>query len=131
MNPILWQPTPEAAAATQIAELAREQGFPGPDAIGRLWQWSIDNPEPFWRRVWELGGVVALRGVGRPAAEGRELGDAGGPLLVAAVATLTTLTHGYAALAVMDGKFSVGMLYAFLGFKLLFLTRAINLIACQ
>ncbi|MGY6024280.1 MFS transporter [Streptomyces spinosirectus] len=32
---------------------------------------------------------------------GRELGDAGGPLLVAAVATLTTLTHGYAALAVL------------------------------
>jgi ATP-binding cassette subfamily B protein RaxB len=33
-----------------------------------------------------------------------------------------------AAIAVMDGKFSVGMLYAFLGFKLLFLTRVINLI---
>ena len=32
---------------------------------------------------------------------GRELGDAGGPLLVAAVATLTTLAHGYAALAVL------------------------------
>ncbi|MEW2403602.1 MFS transporter [Streptomyces sp. NPDC046862] len=32
---------------------------------------------------------------------GRELGDAGGPLLVAAVATLTTLTFGYAALAVV------------------------------
>ncbi|WP_328484792.1 MFS transporter [Streptomyces sp. NBC_00377] len=32
---------------------------------------------------------------------GRELGDAGGPLLVAAVATATTLTHGYAALAVL------------------------------
>ena len=32
---------------------------------------------------------------------GRELGDAGGPLLVAAVATLTTLTLGYAALAVL------------------------------
>ncbi|QUW84727.1 MFS transporter [Streptomyces mirabilis] len=32
---------------------------------------------------------------------GRELGDAGGPLLVAAVATLTTLTLGYATLAVL------------------------------
>lgn len=30
---------------------------------------------------------------------GRELGDAGGPLLVATVASLTTLTHGYAVLA--------------------------------
>ncbi|MEV6018793.1 MULTISPECIES: MFS transporter [unclassified Streptomyces] len=32
---------------------------------------------------------------------GRELGDAGGPLLVAGVATLTTLDHGYATLAVL------------------------------
>ncbi|MBY8877090.1 MFS transporter [Actinacidiphila acidipaludis] len=32
---------------------------------------------------------------------GRELGDAGGPLLVAVVASLTTLTHGYAVLAVL------------------------------
>ncbi|OKJ88838.1 MFS transporter [Streptomyces sp. TSRI0107] len=32
---------------------------------------------------------------------GRELGDAGGPLLVAAVATVATLTYGYAALAVL------------------------------
>ncbi|MFD8079416.1 MFS transporter [Streptomyces sp. NPDC059718] len=32
---------------------------------------------------------------------GRELGDAGGPLLVAVVAMATTLTHGYAALAVL------------------------------
>jgi len=33
-----------------------------------------------------------------------------------------------AALLVMEGKFTVGMLYAFIGFKLLFLTRMINLI---
>ncbi|MFJ8198053.1 MFS transporter [Streptomyces sp. NPDC096152] len=32
---------------------------------------------------------------------GRELGDAGGPLLVAAVATTTTLAHGFAALAAL------------------------------
>ncbi|MFI1650928.1 hypothetical protein ACH4XT_28845 [Streptomyces avidinii] len=32
---------------------------------------------------------------------GRELGDAGGPLLVAGIATVTTLAYGYAALAVL------------------------------
>ncbi|MGY4982793.1 MFS transporter [Streptomyces sp. 900105755] len=34
---------------------------------------------------------------------GRELGDAGGPLLVAAVASLATLTYGYGALAALIG----------------------------
>jgi len=33
-----------------------------------------------------------------------------------------------AALLVMDGKFTVGMLYAFIGFKLVFLTRVNNLV---
>jgi ATP-binding cassette subfamily B protein RaxB len=32
------------------------------------------------------------------------------------------------AIAVMEGKFTVGMLYAFIGFKLVFLTRMVNLI---
>ncbi|MEV6483544.1 MFS transporter [Streptomyces sp. NPDC051576] len=38
---------------------------------------------------------------------GRELGDAGGPLLVAVVASLTTLTYGYGALAVLIGAGAV------------------------
>src|SRR5258705_4189857 len=33
-----------------------------------------------------------------------------------------------AALLVMDGRFTVGMLYAFIGFKLVFLTRVIALL---
>ncbi|MFE3852355.1 MFS transporter [Streptomyces griseorubiginosus] len=41
---------------------------------------------------------------------GRELGDAGGPLLVAAVATATTLTYGYAALAVLLAAAPVAVL---------------------
>jgi acetoacetyl-CoA synthetase len=61
MNAILWQPRPEAAARTQIMALARAQGFSGPGAIDRLWQWSIDHPEAFWQRVWELGEVRASR----------------------------------------------------------------------
>ncbi len=41
---------------------------------------------------------------------GRELGDAGGPLLVAAVATATTLTYGYAVLAVLLAAAPVAVL---------------------
>jgi acetoacetyl-CoA synthetase len=61
MNEILWQPRPEAAAATQIMQLAREQGFDGPDAVDRLWRWSVDQPEAFWQRVWDAGGIKASR----------------------------------------------------------------------
>jgi acetoacetyl-CoA synthetase len=61
MSEILWQPTPERVAATQVMALAREQGFDGADAIKRLWRWSIDHPEAFWQRVWDLGGVKVSR----------------------------------------------------------------------
>jgi hypothetical protein len=43
---------------------------------------------------------------------GRELGDAGGPLLVAGVATVSTLSGGYAALA---GLLAVGAILAVAG----------------
>ena len=59
MNEILWQPRPEAAAATQIMALAREQGFTGADAVDQVWAWSVAQPEAFWQRVWDLGGVRA------------------------------------------------------------------------
>lgn len=41
---------------------------------------------------------------------GRELGDAGGPLLVAAIATVTTLAFGFAALALLLAVFPVVLL---------------------
>ncbi len=47
MNEILWQPTPERAAATQIVALAREQGFDGPGAVDTSWRWPAENPGPF------------------------------------------------------------------------------------
>ncbi|MEV6945955.1 MFS transporter [Streptomyces sp. NPDC051172] len=40
---------------------------------------------------------------------GRELGDAGGPLLVAGVAAAATLTYGFGALAVVLGCLAVGV----------------------
>jgi acetoacetyl-CoA synthetase len=61
MNRILWQPRAEAAAATQIAALARARDFEGEDAIPRLWHWSIEHPAEFWQDVWDLGEVKASR----------------------------------------------------------------------
>ncbi len=61
MDRILWQPTVKAAAATQIAGLARARGFEGADAIERLRRWSVDQSAAFWQAVWQLGGVKASR----------------------------------------------------------------------
>ncbi|MFE4955377.1 MFS transporter [Streptomyces sp. NPDC056653] len=43
---------------------------------------------------------------------GRELGDAGGPLLVASIATLATLTYGYAVLALLLAARPIALLVA-------------------
>ena len=61
MNRVLWQPCAAAAAATQIACLARAKGFEGEDAIPQLWQWSVEHPAEFWQDVWDLGEVKASR----------------------------------------------------------------------
>jgi acetoacetyl-CoA synthetase len=70
---ILWQPSPEAAASTQIATLARKQGFEGPHAIERLRQWSVEHPAEFWQKVWDLGEVKASRPTERVLVDGDKM----------------------------------------------------------
>jgi acetoacetyl-CoA synthetase len=54
----IWRPDDARAEATQIAKLARMQGFDGPAAVHDLWEWSVDDIEGFWRFVFK-DGVVA------------------------------------------------------------------------
>jgi acetoacetyl-CoA synthetase len=63
----LWSPTPERAAATNLArfiEAARAAGYDPPVGSAAidypsLHAWSIANPERFWPAVWEFCGVIA------------------------------------------------------------------------
>jgi acetoacetyl-CoA synthetase len=62
MTEPLWQPTPERAAATHMARFVQvigQQLDPGVRDWDSLYQFSIDQPEAFWRAVWEFGSVVA------------------------------------------------------------------------
>ncbi len=68
----LWRPDPERAAATQIMGLARDRGFDGPDAVRRLWEWSIEDRAAFWAELWDRFEVRASR----PAATVLENGEA-------------------------------------------------------
>ena len=56
----IWRPDDARAAATQIAELARMQGFDGPTAVHDLWEWSVDEIEAFWRFVFKDGVVASM-----------------------------------------------------------------------
>ena len=73
MSAPLWTPSPaRVASAAMTAFAARVAARHGVDVTDypSLWRWSIDNPEPFWREIWSLGGVL-----GEPG--GRTLVDAG------------------------------------------------------
>jgi acetoacetyl-CoA synthetase len=61
---ILWRPSPGFLArsnhAAYLDALARAGG--PAFAIGeyeRLWRWSVDEPEAFWRSIWDVFGVLA------------------------------------------------------------------------
>ena len=73
MNPILWTPDQERAEGSQIMAMARELGFAEPDPIDQLWHWSIENPEAFWQKVWDLGQVRASRPAERVLAHGEKM----------------------------------------------------------
>ena len=57
----LWSPSPERIAAATLTRFMREVGaqqgmsFDGYDA---LYDWSIGQPEAFWRAIWDFCGVI-------------------------------------------------------------------------
>ncbi|MGI9596594.1 MAG: acetoacetate--CoA ligase [Acidimicrobiales bacterium] len=53
----LWQPSPEFVAATQMDRFRRRYR-PGSQTSDDLWQWSVAEPGPFWRAVWEWSEVI-------------------------------------------------------------------------
>src|SRR5262245_33218410 len=63
----LWAPTPERAAATNLAhfvEAARAAGYESPAGAAAvdyatLYAWSIAHAEQFWPAVWKFCGVIA------------------------------------------------------------------------
>ncbi|HET6879829.1 MAG TPA: acetoacetate--CoA ligase [Pirellulales bacterium] len=64
MAEILWQPTAEQVARSNLASFMRfvaARGQPAMDDYAALYQWSIDQPQAFWAAVWEFCGVVAGR----------------------------------------------------------------------
>ena len=60
-----WTPDPAEVAATRVAAFirhVRECYGIEPASYDALWRWSIDQPEMFWRAVWDFAGVIGEPG---------------------------------------------------------------------
>ena len=62
MGQPLWQPSPERIAASNMAAFMRavaiNHDLPIADYTA-LYDWSVNQPEHFWREVWDFCGVIA------------------------------------------------------------------------
>jgi len=58
----LWSPTPEAIESSQLTAftnwLAERHDLQFPE-YADLWKWSTDDPDAFWRMIWEYFDVIA------------------------------------------------------------------------
>jgi len=75
MSEILWEPSPERIAATDLQRFMG--GLPGqPASYDELWQWSVDHRGEFWQAVWDFAQIIAsvlpAAPVGREAMPGTE-----------------------------------------------------------
>jgi acetoacetyl-CoA synthetase len=55
----LWTPSAERIESSRMAALMLETGH---SSYAELWQWSVDQPEAFWSKVWDFCGVVGEKG---------------------------------------------------------------------
>ena len=65
MDHPLWQPSPaqiESANLTAFMRHVAQHGGPVCDNYPALYDWSIHEPEAFWRAVWNFCGVIGDRG---------------------------------------------------------------------
>jgi acetoacetyl-CoA synthetase len=65
----LWEPSAEAIERSQMTAymrwLADERGLSFEGDYHRLWQWSVDDLEDFWRSIWDY---FEVRGADQPRA---------------------------------------------------------------
>jgi len=67
MNPPLWKPSPERAAASQMAAYQKwlpSAGGPDCESYDELWKFSVEDRETFWASIWDFCGVVGDLGDG-------------------------------------------------------------------
>ena len=55
----LWQPNPNTVGDTRMAMFMQATGY---GRYADLWQWSIDQPEAFWSKLWDFCGAVGDKG---------------------------------------------------------------------
>ena len=55
----LWRPNPNTVGDTGMAIFMQASGY---GRYADLWQWSIDEPQAFWSKLWDFTGVIGEKG---------------------------------------------------------------------
>jgi len=55
----LWEPNPATVGETRMAQFMQSTGH---SRYADLWQWSVDQPEAFWTKIWHFCGAVGEPG---------------------------------------------------------------------
>ena len=55
----LWEPNPATVGDTRMAQFMQQMGR---SRYADLWQWSVDQPEAFWSKIWDFCGAVGDKG---------------------------------------------------------------------
>ena len=61
----LWEPSPQRVAQANLTAFAAAIAAKHGVDVGtykKLWQWSIDHKQEFWREMWNYGGVLGTPG---------------------------------------------------------------------
>jgi acetoacetyl-CoA synthetase len=65
---LLWTPSPERVAESQLADFLQRQGLDPADEQA-AWRWSVAQLDTFWDAVWSYCEVVGERGAGPALAD--------------------------------------------------------------
>ena len=65
-NPILWHPSRAQIDNAEITDFAnwveRNHGFNWQQVYNRLWSWSVEHSDLFWKSIWDWHGIIGHQG---------------------------------------------------------------------
>ena len=64
-NKLLWTPSKERIEQTNafhFMELAKKNCKFSGKTFHDLWNWSVENPQPFWDLIWDFTGIIGEKG---------------------------------------------------------------------
>ena len=58
----LWKPSNKIVENSNLNKFSKFIGIEFKEDFKKLWEWSVNNPEVFWSKIWDFTKIIGDKG---------------------------------------------------------------------